>query len=113
MDDNLKLLESIVDRATEYTKTSFELLKLKGVDKVSDIVSTLFPRAIVIFLSVSCLIFLNLGLAFWLGEILGKIYYGFFAIAGLCAIEGIIIHFLLRKWFKKLFGNYLVKQLLK
>jgi hypothetical protein len=57
--------------------------------------------------------FLNFGLAFWLGEILGKIYYGFIVIAGFYCIIGIVIHVFMHKWLKKNINNYIIKQALK
>ncbi len=53
MEDNGKLIESLLERATEYGKTSFEILKLKALNKTSDIASTFLPYAVVIvFLAV-------------------------------------------------------------
>ena len=113
MEDNSKLLESLLNSATEYGKTTVELVKLKALDKTSDIVSSVIPHAIVLVLLISFVIFLNLGIAFWLGEILGKIFYGFLIIAGFYLLLGIILYFLMYKWLKKLVCNYVIKQMLK
>jgi hypothetical protein len=61
----------------------------------------------------SFLLFLNLGLALWLGEILGKPFYGFFVVAAFYVITGIVIHFFMHRWIKKLAGNYFIKHVLK
>ena len=37
MEDNAKLIESLLERAVEYGKTSLELVKLKALDKTSDV----------------------------------------------------------------------------
>lgn len=113
MEDNKKLVESLLEKATEYGKTSYELAKLKALDKTSDVVSTFIPHSVVFILIASFMLFLNLGLAFWLGEILGKIFYGFFVVAGFYVITGIVIHFFMHKWLKKVVGNYFIKQVLK
>ena len=113
MEDNTKLIESLLERATEYGKTTYELVKLKALDKTSEVVSSFIPHTIVIVLIVSFMLFLNLGLAFWLGGILGKTFYGFFAVAAFYGLIGIIIHFFMHKWLKKLVFNYIVKHLLK
>lgn len=81
MEDSANLLETLLERVTEYGKTSIELVKLKTLDKTTDIVSSLVPVSVVILLIASFMLFLNLGLAFWLGEVLGKIFYGFFVVA--------------------------------
>ena len=113
MEENTKLIESLLERATEYGKTSYELVKLKALDKTSDVVSSLLPHSVVFVLIASFMLFFNLGLAFWLGEILGKIFYGFFVVAAFYVIIGIVIHFFMHKWLKKLFCNYFIKQVLK
>ena len=113
MEDNKKLFESLLERAAEYGKTSYELVKLKAVDKSSDVVSSLIPNSIFFVLIASFLLFLNLGLAFWLGEILGRTYLGFFVVAGFYIFTGIIFHFLMHKWVKNKVRNYIIKMLLK
>ena len=113
MEDTTKLLESLLEKAVEYGRTSFELTKLKALDKTSDVVSTILPHSVVFVLIASFLLLFNLGLAFWLGEILGKIYFGFFVVAAFYGVAAIVFYFFMHKWFKNLIGNYLIKQLLK
>jgi fatty acid desaturase len=109
MDDNVKVLETLFERVAEYGKTSIELVKLKTIDKTADIVSSFIPFSIVILLIATFLLFLNLGLALWLGEVMGKTFYGFFAVAAFYVLTGIVIHFLLHKPIKRFIGNYLIK----
>ena len=113
MEDKNNLLDSLLESATDYGITSFELIKLKALDKSTDIISSLIPISFFILLIASFLLFLNLGIAFWLGELLGKLFYGFFLVAGFYILAGIIIRFFLFNWIKKLVGNYFVKQMLK
>jgi hypothetical protein len=113
MDDNSKLLETLLDRATEYGKTSYELVKLKAVDKTSDVISSSVPGTVVVVLIASFMIFLNLGLAFWIGEILGKTFYGFFIVASFYLLLAVIIYLFMYKWLKKIVCNYLIRKLLK
>jgi fatty acid desaturase len=113
MEDNSKLLETLLDRATDYGQTSLELIKLKALDKTTDVISSLIPNSVVFVLFASFILFLNLGLALWLGEILGKIFYGFFVVAGFYAVTGIIIHFFMHKWFKRHISDYFVRRVFK
>jgi hypothetical protein len=113
MEDNKKLLESVVERATDYGKTSFELVKLRAVDKSSEVISSVIPHTVVLILFSSFMLFLNLGLALWLGEILGKIFYGFFIVAAFYVLTGIFIHLFMHKALKKIIRNYVIQQLLK
>jgi hypothetical protein len=113
MEENANLLETLLERASEYGKTSIDLARLKTLDKTTEIVSSFIPLSVVILLVVTSLLFLNLGLAFWLGEILGKTYYGFFIVAVFYVLAGILIHFFLHKWIKRLVGDYFIKRVLK
>jgi len=113
MEDTTKLVESLFERATEYGKTSYELVKLKALDKTSDVVSSLIPHSVVFVLIASFMLFLNLGLAFWLGEILGRIYFGFFVVAAFYGVAGTVFHFFMHKWIKKIICNYIIKLVYK
>ena len=113
MEENAKLIESILERSAEYGKTTFELAKLKALDKATDVVSSLFPNSIVFALIVIFIFFLNFGLALWLGDILGQIFYGFFVVAAFYGILGIALHLLLHKWLKKVAGDFFIKKVLK
>ena len=113
MEDNTKLIESLLERATEYGKTSYELVKLKALEKTSDVVSSIIPHSVVFILIASFMLFVNLGLAFWMGEILGNIYFGFFVVAAFYGITALVLYFLMHKWLKKHIYEYIIKQLLK
>ena len=113
MEDNSKKIESLFEKAADYGKTSFELVKLKALDKTSDVVSTIIPHSLVFVLIATFLVFLNLGLAFWLGEILGKTYFGFFVVTAFYGIAGIVVHFFMHNWIKRILRDYIIKLGLK
>ena len=113
MEEKVDVLNTLLERAADYGNTSLELVKLKAIDKTTDIISSVIPLVIFILLVTSFLVFLNLGIAFWLGEILGKEYYGFFIVAAFYILLGLIIRFLLNKWIKKLIGDYFIRHILK
>ncbi len=113
MEDNAKLIESLLERATEYGKTSFEIIKLKALDKTSDVVSSFLPHAVVFVFLAIFMLFLNLGLALWLGEILGRTFLGFLVVAGFYGITGVIVHFFLHEWLKKKVSDFIINQVSK
>ncbi len=113
MEDNARLIESLLESTKEYVKNSIELAKLKIFDKVADVVSTLIPHAVVFVVVMCLLLFVSLGCAFWLGGILHDLYLGFFVVAGFYGLLALILHFFMSKRFKNLISDYVVKQLLK
>jgi len=109
----MNLIESLLENATDYGKTSYELAKLKAVDKTADVVSSLLPHCLVLVIIALSVFLVSIGLAYWIGEILGKIYYGFFVIAAFYALSGILIHFFMHDWIKKCVSDNFIKQVLK
>jgi len=112
MEDTTKSLEALLERATEYGKTSFELAKLQALDKASDAVSTIVPHSMALSVFACFLLFLNVGAAIWLGELLGKIYFGFFIVAGFYLVVWLIVHFLMHSWLKRTLRNYIIDKVL-
>jgi hypothetical protein len=113
MDENFKAVELLLEKAIDYGKTGVDLVKLRSVEKISDVVSSIIPHSVVLILVLSFMFFLSLGLAFWIGDILGKIYYGLLIVAGFYGVCGFILHFFMHKWFKRVIGDYFIKMVLK
>ncbi|MEX0988508.1 MAG: hypothetical protein WD052_13600 [Bacteroidales bacterium] len=113
MENNVKMLESLIEKAEDYGKSGIELVKLKVVDKTSEIISSMIPYTVVFLLIASFLIFLNLGLAFWLGDILGKTYFGFFIVAAFYILTGSIFYLFFHKRIKSYICNSLINNMLK
>lgn len=113
MEENAKLIESLYEKAVDYGVTSFELIKLKALDKTSDVASSFLPNAIVFVVLATFVLLLNFGLAFWLGEMLGKVFLGFFIVAGFYGVVALVLHFFMHKRLKKHFQDYIVKMMFK
>jgi len=113
MEDNTNSIETLIEKAVELGKSSLELGKLKALDKISDVVSSFLAQSVVMVVLFLFTLFLSFGLAFWLGQLLGEIYYGFIAIAGFYGVAAILIYLFMLKWIKKCVGNKLIEQALK
>ncbi len=113
MEDNTNLIESLIERATDYGQTSIELAKLKALDQTTQVMSSFLSNAVVLIIISLFVLFLNFGLAIWIGHILGEIYYGFFAVAGFYGMTAILVYLFMRKWIKRTVGNTFIKQVLK
>lgn len=113
MTDNVNMFEALYEKAVDYAKTSFELNKLKAIEKTADVVSSFIPHTVVFVLISFFVLSLNLGMAYWIGDMLGKAAYGFFIVAGFYCIAGLITHFIFHERLKRFFGNYFIKLLFK
>jgi len=112
MEDPITSVEALFKRTTEYLETRIELVKLQTVNKITDVVSSLASRLIIVIFVLLMIVVLNTGIAIWLGEILGKMYYGFFCLAGFYLLLVIILAAARRSWIKKAIGNKLVRKML-
>jgi hypothetical protein len=113
MDEKESILSSLLDSVEEYAKTNIELIKLKGLDKLSDIAATVISRVAAIIACMTFLFMASIGVAFWLGDVLGRIWYGFFVVAAFYGLLGIIAYFLMHKGLKRLFANMIIQNTLK
>jgi len=109
MEDNTNTIETLLEKTAEYGKTSFELVKLKVLDRTSDEVSSFMSHSIVVAILTTFILFLNLGAALWIGEILGQIYLGFLVVSAFYAFVAFVMHFFLRKWLKRIFNDYIIR----
>lgn len=109
MENTSNTLESLLEQAAQYGLTSYELVKLKALDKTTDSAASFLSHTVVVAILGSIILFLNLGAALWLGEMLGKIYLGFLSVAAFYVIVAFVAHVILQKWIKDKFYNYIIK----
>lgn len=112
MEQKTTFIDPLYERIEEYGKVSFELVKLKALDKTSAVASTFVSRAVAFLVLAMFFLVLNIGVALWLGDLLGKSYYGFFCIAGLYGVIGSVLYFFMHKWMKARVSNSIITQML-
>ena len=113
MTDNTTPIATLFERAEDYTKTSMKLLKLNAVDKSAEIVSSLFSLLVVSMTVVLSIVIISLGVALWLGKLLGHTFYGFFIIGTLYMVLALLFRVFREKWFKYPISNSIIKQMMK
>lgn len=113
MDDSATPVETLLERAEDYGKTTLELFKLSAIDKSADVASSFISHlAIFITVALSFLI-VNIGLALWVGKLLGDSFYGFFIVGGFYALLAIPLYIFREQWIKYPISNSIIKELLK
>jgi hypothetical protein len=113
MEDQANLIESLIEKGEQYGKTSLELLKLKTLDKSADVTSTLVSWLIVVIFAVLFFLILNIGVALWLGDLLGKSYYGFFVVSGFYAVLALVFWIFRKQLIKKPINESIITQVLE
>lgn len=106
-------IESLFANAGEYLENKTELWKLKIVDKTSEAVSSIAEKAVIFVIVLMFFTLLNIALALLIGYWLGASFYGFFIMAGLYGIVGLVLHLGRDKWIKIPVSNMLIDKFLK
>jgi len=86
LEEPKELIEPLFERVRDYGKTSFELVRLKAIDKGSELAANVVSAVITSVVFGLFFLMANIGLGLWLGELLGKAYFGFFLLAGIYLI---------------------------
>jgi len=113
METSLSSIESLYERIEAYSKTTYELTKLKSLETTTIVVTSLVSRLSVILMISLFALVLNIGIALWLGELLGETYYGFFIVAAFYLVAALVLHFFLHTWIKKPIGDLIITQALQ
>ena len=113
MQDNpLSNIELLFERAKNYVDTRFQLIKLQALDKTADIISSLISKLFVVICLAFFSFFLSVGIALWIGDLLGKSYYGFFIVSGFYLLIALLFVFLRKPLLKTPVNDILIKEFL-
>ncbi|TGD59145.1 hypothetical protein [Flavobacterium humi] len=113
MESNASTIEKLAEKAETYAKTTFELYKYSVVDKSADIFSKLAARLVITLIILMFFLMATIGLALWAGELLGKEYYGFFAIAAGYLVLALLLYVFRKHFIKKPVSNFIIGCTLK
>ncbi|MEO9210068.1 MAG: phage holin family protein [Ginsengibacter sp.] len=105
-------IEDLVEKFKDYLETRIDLFRLKGIRKVSRIASTLVTSIILLIIFFIIILCLSIGLSLYLGDVLGKSYYGFFIVGGVYFIIGLIIYYTRNKCITTPISDRLIKELM-
>lgn len=113
MENKTTILDPLLERAEIYGKTSLQLMKLQAVEKTTEVTAHIYSRFIAIFVLLLFFIMISIGVAIWIGNFLGEVYYGFLCLSGFYLIIWSAIYFFMHNWIKKEAGNSIITMMLK
>jgi hypothetical protein len=113
MNNAATTIEMLFEKAEDYGKTSIELLKLNAIDKSADVVSSIATKLAIAVVAVMFISIINIGLSLWIGELLGKLYYGFFVVAGFYGVLAMILYTYRSELITTPISNSLIIKMLK
>ena len=112
MEDKSKI-EQIYERVEQYLSTSVELYKLKALQKVAETATSIITSLLMAVFGLLFLLFVSIGLAVYLGEVMGKMHYGFMIVAGIYLIFAIVVYVLRAQVLKDKVNTYIVRKIFK
>ena len=112
MEEKTTPVETLIEQAQTYFKTSVQLIKLKATDKLAEIISNLASGFIIVIILALFFVNLNIAVALLIGDLLGKAWMGFILVSLIYAFIGLIIYIFRNKWIKRPISNSIIKELL-
>ena len=100
MDNQSHAFLNMIEKAGDYFETKIQLIKLKSVNKSSDVLSSAIAALAVALILVIGIVLLSIGLALWIGKLTGESYYGFFIVAAIYLLAALISN-VVKKTIKK------------
>jgi hypothetical protein len=104
-------IEKLIEKAEIYSKTTLDLIKCETVYKSADIFSNLAVKLSLAFVVVVVLLFMNIGLAFFIGKQLGEVYYGFLAVGFAYLLILIVLFIFKDAWIKNPVSNFIISKM--
>ena len=103
---------TLLQKTEDYGETSLELLRLQIIDKAADTVSSMVVKILVFLIIILIVFMLSIGASLWLGELLGKPYFGFFTIAFVYVILGLTLNYYQTRLIKTPVNNAIISKIL-
>jgi hypothetical protein len=105
-------LEELFEKLRDYADTRINLLKLKGIQKVSGFMSSLIASVVLVVLLCTVLLCITIGAALLIGRLIGETYIGFFIVGAVYLIIGLVFYKMRGKLIKTPISNKLIKELI-
>ena len=106
-------IESLFEKVEDYGRTTIELFKLNTIDKSADLASSLAVKAVIFIFAAMFILSITIGLSLWLGELMGKSYYGFFVTGAAYALLAVLVYIFRSKWIKEPVSNAVLSKMLE
>lgn len=93
--------EQLFARGKDYVETRIDLMKLQAIEKSSDVASSMISRLVVGVIFFLFFIVFNIGLGLLIGDWVDEAWLGFFILAAVYLVAGLVLHASRDKWIKE------------
>lgn len=106
-------MEELLDKIKDYLNTRMKLGKLTLIEKGVLLFANLITSGLVVIFIILAFLFVSLALGFYLSELLGNSYGGFFLISLFYFLLAVIIYFIKDKYLERPIINSMIIKILK
>jgi hypothetical protein len=103
--------ENLADQTQDLAETAYKIAILEGTEQVTKVVSTTIVISLLLLLLNFLLLFLGLGVAWWIGDAMHDVKIGFFIVGGFYLLLVILILSLGKKLIIPFFRNMIIKKI--
>ncbi|MGI8893330.1 MAG: phage holin family protein [Bacteroidia bacterium] len=103
----------LITNVKDYVNTNVRLVKLKVADKSSNAIGGITAIVVIAFIMLLFLVFLSTALAILISNLLNSPSSGYFIIAGVYLLIGVLLFINREKWIIIPLGNSMIKSMLK
>lgn len=111
MENQENLITPLFEKIQEYGNTSYELVKLRTVEKTVGFLSRVASGMVILLVVCMVLLFSGVALAIWLGQLAGEMYVGFAWVALIYVFLGGMTLLFFRKWMRRKFADFMVSSI--
>lgn len=101
IEERKEILEELFERIEAYVQINVQLYKLRAIELVAESTSTVVSKLLIGLVATMFFLFLNIGIAIWLGSELGSPSHGYFIVSGFYLLVLIILFIFRKNMFKK------------
>ncbi len=110
--ETINKIEALGEEALHLAETKMYLWKLKAVDQTAKFASTGVFSICLALLGVLFILMINIGLALWVGEKMGRLYYGFFMVSLFYVLLAVILYIFRKQLIRTPIINFVIKSFL-
>lgn len=90
-------IDQLIDDLSNLVETRIELAKIEVREEIAKIIVSFSSVLIISLFGLFTLLFISIGLAFYLNELWHSLYQGFFAVGGIYLLIALIVYLLKKK----------------
>ena len=112
MTDSNSEIDNLIEKIEQYGKRTFQLSKLRLLKQVVIVFTDFISSASILLMLILFVLFASIGISLLIGEVLGKLSYGFLIVSSFYFLLLILFYFFLADSIKKPIANRIIKKVL-